>query len=140
MKKLLILAILITTLLLAACGPKTSSPEDIAAFCEELEAFRKEMQDIAAMEGTASEQEIQNALGEAGTAYHELQVAGKKLHEPEVDEFFKAATDLSTALKYTGETIPAGTNYLQMMASVNQQADAFQAAYNAVKEDICTMP
>lgn len=137
MKKLAILAIIITTLL-AACAPKTSSPEDKAAFCQNLETSKQSLTAFLSLDQNASEEEIKAAYEQAATDFHTLQQSGKNLSEPEVDEFFTAASKLNSALKYADSTVPSGTNYLQMMASVNQEAEAFKASYEAVNTAVCT--
>lgn len=139
MKKLAILAIIITTLL-AACAPKTSSPEDKAAFCQNLETSKQSLTAFLSLDQNASEEEIKAAYEQAATDFHTLQQSGKNLSEPEVDEFFTAASKLNSALKYADSTVPSGTNYLQMMASVNQEAEAFKASYEAVNTAVCTTP
>lgn len=139
MKKLAILAIIITTLL-AACAPKTSSPEDKAAFCQNLETSKQSLTAFLSLDQNASEEEIKAAYEQAATDFHTLQQSGKNLSEPEVDEFFTAASKLNSALKYADSTVPSGTNYLQMMASVNQEAEAFKASYEAVNTAVCMTP
>ena len=78
-------------------------------------------------------------------AYDVAVAAGSKLREsvkpikndPKVEEFRKAVENLSTAIDYAGETLPTAANYLQAMASVQQEYQALQVAYQDVK-GMCT--
>jgi outer membrane murein-binding lipoprotein Lpp len=140
MKKLVILTVILSVLLLTACAPKESSPEDKATFCQNLETSKQSLTAFLTLDQTASEEEIKAAYEQAATDFHTLEQSGNKLSEPEVDEFFDAASKLNSALKYADSTVPSGTNYMQMMASVSQEAEAFKASYEAVNEAVCTMP
>ena len=141
MKKRVVIALMLVVLLLAACAPKTTSPEDKVAFCAALEVFRQDLEKLVELGADAPNEVLKAAYSTAAASFHTLQEAGKNMSEPEVKEFFDAASGFNTALDYfITNPNPDPANKAQALASLQQQAVLFQEAYQTLTETVCTTP
>ncbi len=138
MKKSLVIAILVLTLLLAACGSQESTPKQIATFCAELPIFMQALEDFHALGADSDPAEYAAAYAQAVATGSVLREAAKGMNEQEIKDFSEAVNKYATALDYVPSTIPAATDYLQMMASVEQQYQEVLKAYVAVEQNVCT--
>jgi hypothetical protein len=132
------IALMLVVLVLAACAPQTTSPEDKAKFCADLQVFMEDLQNLISLGADAPTEDLKAAYSTAATSFHTLQEDGKNMSEPEVKEFFDAASGLNTALDYfVTNPNPDPANKAQAMASLQQQAELFKDAYENLTETVC---
>lgn len=137
MKKSLVIAMLVLTLLLAACASQESSPKQIAAYCAAVPVFMQALEDFHALGPDSDADEYAAAYALAVSTGSIVREASKGMSEPEVKEFSQAVNKYATALDYLPSTIPAATDYLQAMASVEQEYQEVLKAYTAVEQGVC---
>ncbi len=141
MKSRVCIALLLTVMLLAACAPSTTSPEDKAAFCANLDTFYQDFQALIALGADAPDAALKAAYSKAAESFHTLQESGKTMSEPEVKAFFTAASGLNTALDYyINNTNPDPTSKAAALASLQQQAELFKDAYQTLTQTVCPAP
>ena len=138
MKKVIVIVLMLVVILSAACAPQTTSPEDKAAFCDSLQVFYRDFQSLIELGDSAPNEDLKAAYSTAAASFHTLQQAGEKMSEPEVDAFFDAASGLNTALDYfVNNTNPDATSKAAALASLQQQAGMFKAAYQTLTQTVC---
>ena len=137
MKKSLVFAIILASLLLSACQPQPSSPQQIATYCQDVDVFMQAVDAFAQLGSEASEAEYKAAYGAAVAAGNQVRLDGEDMDEQEVEDFKKAAENLAVALDYAKETVPSATNYLQTMTEVKTQYAELQVAYQDLQTGIC---
>ena len=140
MKRVAITLMLIA-LLLAACAPQTTSPEDKATFCADLQVFYQDLEKLVSMGADAPNEALKAAYSTAAASFHTLQQSGKNMSEPEVEAFFDAASGLNTALDYyVTNPNPDPSSKAQALASLQQQAELFKEAYQNLTQTVCPAP
>ena len=137
MKKSLVIAILVLTLLLAACASQASSPKKIATYCAAVPVFMQALEDFHALSPNSSAAEYAAAYGKAVAAGVVVREASKGMNEQEVKDFSQAVNQYATELEYVPSTLPAAADALRTMASVEQQYQEVLKAYPAVETGVC---
>ena len=141
MKKRVVIALMLVVLLLVACAPKTTSPEDKAKFCADLQVFYEDLQKLISLGADAPNEDLKAAYSTAAASFHTLQQDGKNMSEPEVEAFFEAASGLNTALDYyVSNPNPDPASKAQALASLQQQAELFKEAYQDLTQTVCPAP
>ncbi len=141
MKKIVPIALTLVVLLLAACAPKTTSPQDKATFCASLQIFNKDFENLLSLGAGASNVELKAAYSTAAASFHNVQLAGKNMSEPAVKAFLDAASGLNTALGYyVANPNPDPASKASALASLKQQGDLFKSSYQNLTKTVCPAP
>ena len=98
MRKLALLSLAVLLLpMLAACGTTVDSAK--ADFCDDLDAFSESLAGLRDLHAGSTNDDLQNALGDADQAWQDLKDSASKLEDVQLDALEDAFGDLKDAVR-----------------------------------------